>query len=74
MLGVDLTFLCYSKGFMSIEKGPPMSNEQKNETNSQLNGIKQTRMTIFIKTKFNKSDDQMNIDNIKLRLILNSIR
>ncbi len=24
-----------------------------------------TRMTTFIKTKFNKSDDQTNIDNIK---------
>ena len=33
-----------------------------------------TRMTKFIKTKFNKSDDQTNIDNIELLLILNSIR
>ena len=30
-----------------------------------------TRMTTFIKTKFNKSDDQTNIDNIELLLILN---
>ena len=33
-----------------------------------------TRMTTFIKTNFNKSDDQTNIDNIELLLILNSIR
>ncbi len=30
-----------------------------------------TRMTTFIKMKFNKSDDQTNIDNIELLLILN---
>ncbi len=30
-----------------------------------------TRMTTFIKTKFNKSDDQTNIDNIELLLIFN---
>ena len=31
----------------------------------------QTRMTTFIKTKFNKSDDHTNIDTIELLLILN---
>ena len=30
-----------------------------------------TRMTTFTKKKFNKSDDQTNIDNIELLLILN---
>ncbi len=33
-----------------------------------------TRMTTFIKTKFNKSDEKTNIDNIELRLVLNSIK
>ena len=27
---------------------------------------KETRMAIFIKTKFNKSDDQTNIENIRV--------
>ena len=33
-----------------------------------------TRMTTFIKTKFNKSDDQTNIDNIELLQILQNIK
>ena len=42
-------------------------DKQRNVGGQELNV---TRMTTFIKTKFNKSDDQTNIDNIELLLIL----
>ena len=35
---------------------------------------KKTRMTTFIKTKFNKSDDQTNIDNKEQLQILQNIK
>ena len=40
----------------------PKGAKSRKETHPIFN---KTRMTTFIKTKFNKSDDQTNIDNIE---------
>ena len=47
-----------------------MRHKQNKDANIKTLKIMETRITKFIKTKFSKSDDQTNIDNLEFDKII----